>query len=71
LVHGTGLTAQWIPGAIVHGAHDRILLIDSTARPFRKFLPHAHYVEIQGAPHGMLWTYAGEATEVLLRFLNS
>jgi peroxiredoxin len=26
-------------------------------------------VEIDGAPHGMLWTHAAEVNEVLLRFL--
>ena len=28
-------------------------------------------MEIDGAPHGMLWTHAAEVNEVLLRFLAS
>ena len=60
-----------MPGAIVHGTHDRILLIDSAARPFRKFLPPACYVEIEGAPYGMLRACAGESTGVMLRLLSS
>jgi len=27
-------------------------------------------VEIEGAPHGMLWTHSDEINEILLRFLN-
>ncbi|MET3768196.1 peroxiredoxin [Marisediminicola sp. UYEF4] len=58
-----------VPTLIVHGTADRILPIDSTGREFTKLLPEAEYVEIEGAPHGMLWTHAAEINEVLLRFL--
>jgi pimeloyl-ACP methyl ester carboxylesterase len=59
-----------VPAMILHGTRDRILPIDSTARPFHKLLPEAHYVEIEGAPHGMLWTHAGEINDALLTFLK-
>ena len=58
-----------VPALIVHGTADRILPIDSTGRLFAKLLPSADYVEIEGAPHGMLWTHAEEVNAVLLRFL--
>ena len=58
-----------VPALILHGTADNILPIDSTARPFRKALPHAEYVEIDGAPHGLLWTHAAEVNEALLAFL--
>ncbi|WP_136708296.1 alpha/beta hydrolase [Agromyces sp. H66] len=58
-----------VPTLIVHGTADRILPIDATAREFVKRLPSAEYVEIEGAPHGMLWTHADEINEVLLAFL--
>jgi pimeloyl-ACP methyl ester carboxylesterase len=32
-------------------------------------LPQADYVEIDGAPHGLLWTHAGEVNEALLAFI--
>ncbi|MCX5042337.1 alpha/beta hydrolase [Aldersonia sp. NBC_00410] len=54
---------------IVHGTHDRILPIDATARPLRALLPRARYVEIPGAPHGLLWTYAEDVNHELLAFL--
>lgn len=58
-----------VPSLILHGTADRILPIDSTAREFAKRLPEAEYVEIEGAPHGLLWTHADEVTEALLRFV--
>jgi peroxiredoxin len=58
-----------VPTLIVHGTADRILPIDSTGRPFSKLMPNAEYVELEGAPHGMLWTHAVEVNDALLRFL--
>ena len=55
---------------IVHGTADRILPIDSTGRVFAKALPDARYVEIEGAPHGLLETHHAEVTEILLAFLK-
>ena len=48
------------PALIVHGTADNILPIDTTGRLFAQALPTATYVEIDGAPHGMLWTHADE-----------
>ena len=58
-----------VPTLIVHGTADNILPIDNTGRRFAKALPTAKYVEIEGAPHGMLWTHADEVNQVLLPFL--
>lgn len=59
-----------VPALILHGTADRILPIDATAREFTKRLPSADYVEIEGAPHGLLWTHADQVTEALLAFLR-
>jgi non-heme chloroperoxidase len=59
-----------VPALIVHGTADNILPIDSTGRLFAKALPSADYVEIEGAPHGLLWTHAAEVNEALLAFLQ-
>ena len=61
--------ASGVPALIVHGTSDRILPIEVTGRRFHDALPDAQYVEIDGAPHGMLWTHAAEVNEVLLRFV--
>ena len=56
------------PVMILHGTADNILPIDATARRFRKLVPDAEYVEIDGAPHGLLWTHAAEVNKALLGF---
>lgn len=60
-----------VPALILHGTADNILPIDVTARRFRELLPDATYVEIEGAPHGLLWTHGDEVNEALLAFLKS
>ena len=60
-----------MPALILHGTADRILPIDSTARRFTQALPGAHYVEIEGAPHGLLWTHADDVNDALRTFLGS
>ena len=63
--------AAGLPTLILHGTADNILPIDATGRRFRDLVPHADYVEIEGAPHGLLWTHADEVNETLLRFVAS
>ena len=58
-----------VPSLILHGTADRILPIDATAREFRRRLPDARYVEIEGAPHGLLLTHAAEVNAALIDFL--
>lgn len=59
------------PTLIVHGTADRTLPIDATGRPFHAAFPEAHYQEIDGAPHGMLWTHAEEVNAVLVPFVQA
>lgn len=59
-----------VPALIVHGTADNILPIEATGRRFAKALPTAEYAEIDGAPHGMLWTHANEVNQLLLNFLE-
>ncbi|WP_103538877.1 MULTISPECIES: alpha/beta fold hydrolase [unclassified Streptomyces] len=58
------------PALILHGTADQILPIDATARRFRRELPEAQYVEVEGAPHGLLWTHADEVNAALRAFLG-
>ncbi|GAB2496078.1 alpha/beta fold hydrolase [Nocardiopsis aegyptia] len=58
------------PALILHGTADNILPIDATARRFRELLPQARYVEVDNAPHGLLWTHAEEVNTALLDFLR-
>ncbi|MEV1176943.1 alpha/beta hydrolase [Nonomuraea sp. NPDC049784] len=59
-----------VPALIVHGTADRILPIDATARAFHRLVPTATYVEIEGAPHGLLWTHAADVNQALLDFIK-
>ncbi|GAB2738944.1 alpha/beta fold hydrolase [Arthrobacter bambusae] len=58
-----------VPALIVHGTADNILPIDVAGRRFAEALPSAEYVEIDGAPHGLLWTHGAEINQALLGFL--
>jgi non-heme chloroperoxidase len=58
-----------VPSIIVQGTEDRILPIDSSGRVFHEVFPESEYVEIEGAPHGFLWTHADEVNAALLGFL--
>ncbi|ASN38036.1 alpha/beta hydrolase [Arthrobacter sp. 7749] len=58
------------PVLILHGTADNILPIDATARRFHQAVPEADYVEVEGAPHGLLWTHAEEVNAALLAFVT-
>ncbi|CAM5228255.1 alpha/beta hydrolase [Streptomyces] [Streptomyces griseus] len=58
------------PALILHGTADQILPMSATARRFRRELPEAQYVEVEGAPHGLLWTHADEVNAALRAFLG-
>lgn len=57
------------PALILHGTGDNILPIDATGRRFHEALPEATYVELEDAPHGLLWTHADEVNTALTRSL--
>ena len=59
-----------VPVLLIHGDADRILPIDSTARPLAKLISGSRLVEIQEGPHGLLWTHADQVNAALLEFLN-
>ncbi|MFS0733730.1 alpha/beta hydrolase [Microbacterium sp. 1P10UB] len=64
------VAASGKPVLIAHGTSDNILPIDLTGRPFSQAVPDAEYHEIEGAPHGMLWTHADEINAVLVPFVT-
>jgi peroxiredoxin len=59
-----------VPTLIMHGTGDLNVPIDITSRLLTKMLPSATYIEIEGAPHGMLWTHGDEINKALLDFLD-
>lgn len=68
------IPAITVPTLILHGTADNILPIDKTARRFKELLPEGTpltYVEVEGAPHGLLRTHGAEVNEALLAFLDA
>ena len=63
--------ASGVPALILHGTADRILPIEATGRRFANALPEAQYVEVDGAPHGLLWTHGDEVNAALRSFLDA
>jgi non-heme chloroperoxidase len=61
-----GLPKIDVSTLIVHGTADRVLPIDATGRRMHAALPDAHYLEIEGGPHGMLATHAADVNRELL-----
>ncbi|WP_329321041.1 alpha/beta fold hydrolase [Streptomyces sp. NBC_01262] len=60
-----------VPTLILQGTADRILPIDATGRVFAKAVPAAQYIEVDDAPHGLLWTHADQVNAALVDFLAS
>jgi non-heme chloroperoxidase len=59
-----------VPALVLQGTGDRILPIDATGRRLRDAVKGAHYVEVEGAPHGLLWTHAEDVNRELMAFLG-
>jgi pimeloyl-ACP methyl ester carboxylesterase len=57
-----------IPVLVLHGTADRILPIAATGARTRELIKDSEYVAIEGADHGLCWTYAEEVNAQLLRF---
>jgi pimeloyl-ACP methyl ester carboxylesterase len=59
-----------VPTLILHGDADRILPPDATSRRQAKMIKNVTFVELPGAPHGVLWTHADRINSELLTFLS-
>ncbi len=58
-----------IPTLVIHGYADRIVPIDATAKRIQAIVKNAQLVEIEGGPHGLIWTHAEQVNSALLKFL--
>jgi non-heme chloroperoxidase len=59
-----------VPTLILHGDADRILPPAATSRRQALLLPNSRFVELRGAPHGLLWTHAEQINAELVSFLR-
>lgn len=60
-----------VPSLVIHGSGDKITPIKNTGERLHKLLPSCQYVEIEGAPHGLIVSHADEVNAILLDFLSS
>jgi pimeloyl-ACP methyl ester carboxylesterase len=58
-----------LPTMILHGDADRILPADASSRRQAKLIKNVTFVELQGGPHGVLWTHAAQVNSELVKFL--
>ncbi|MBX3018154.1 MAG: alpha/beta hydrolase [Bdellovibrionaceae bacterium] len=64
------LKAFTVPTLIIHGALDKTVPIDASARAAAKLLPKARLVEYKDAPHGLFITHKNQLNEDLMMFLG-
>ncbi len=59
-----------VPTLVIHGAADRIVPIDASARRTARMVPGARLYEVKDGPHNIAWTHADEVNRELLNFLG-
>jgi non-heme chloroperoxidase len=60
-----------VPMLVVQGDADQVLPIDKTGRRLPGLISDVRLVVIQGGPHGIPWTHAGQVNTALLDFARS
>ena len=65
------LAAFTVPTLIIHGTADHTVPIDATSRAAAAAIPHAKFIEYDGAPHGLFATEKDRLTADLLAFLRA
>jgi non-heme chloroperoxidase len=74
LIHGYPLSGRaWdkqVPALPEAGYRVRVLPIDKTGRRLPALIKDATLVVIQGGPHAIPWTHAGQVNTALLDFIR-
>ena len=60
-----------VPMLVLHGDADQVLPIDKTGKRLPGLIHDVHLVVIEGGPHAIPWTDAGQVNTALLDFLRS
>jgi len=60
-----------VPMLVLQGDADRVLPVDKTGRRLPGLLHDVQLVVIEGGPHAIPWTHAGQVNTALLDFLRS
>ena len=59
-----------VPTLVIHGDSDRIVPLDASGRRTAELVQGSKLVVVEGAPHGLIWTHAGQVNGELLDFLG-
>jgi non-heme chloroperoxidase len=59
-----------VPMLVVQGDADQVLPIDKTGRRLPGLIGDVNLVVIEGGPHAIAWTHAGQVNTALLDFLR-
>jgi non-heme chloroperoxidase len=60
-----------VPILVLHGDADQVLPLDKTAGRLPGLIKDMHLVVVDGGPHAIPWTHAGQVNTALLDFLRS
>ena len=60
-----------VPMLVIHGDADQVLPLDKTAHRLPGLIKDMRLVVIQGGPHAIPWTHAGQVNTALLDFIRS
>jgi non-heme chloroperoxidase len=60
-----------VPVLVVQGDADQVLPLDKTGKRLPGLVKDAHLVVIDGGPHAIPWTHAGQVNAALLEFLRA
>jgi len=60
-----------VPMLVVQGDADRVLPLDKTGQRLPGLIKDVQLVVIEGGPHAIAWTHAGQVNTALLNFLRT
>ena len=64
------LPAIGVPVLVLHGDADQVLPLDKTAKRLPGLIKDVQLTVIEGGPHAIPWTHAGQVNTALLEFLR-
>jgi non-heme chloroperoxidase len=65
------LSAINVPTLIIHGTADKTVPIDAAGREATKMIKNNHYIEYDGAPHGLFVSHSERLTNDLIAFMKT
>ena len=60
-----------VPMLVIQGDADQVLPLDKTGKRLPGLIKDMHLVVVEGAPHAIAWTHAGQVNTALLDFLRT